>query len=206
MSATRYIYDCSVSHTTFGAALGRAVKIDSLVKVDTAALIQRAKEFPPTPVAGCVDSRTVPEIFASNDPKDPIKIFKSPSGFYAQESRFVPRDNGKSEDDGWILSYVFDESQLGKDGNAGPGAKSELWIIDAREMTAVVCRVKLPQRVPYGLHGNWFSEEEILNQRPVDSIRHLPIAKGKGSEEMVDESVWMDAWMGARKWMLDVVG
>lgn len=25
---------------------------------------------------------------------------------------------GKSEDDGWILSYVFDESQLGKDGNA----------------------------------------------------------------------------------------
>lgn len=80
------------------------------MKVDTAALIQRAKGFPSTPIVGCVVSRTVPEILASNDPKDPIKIFKFPSGIYAQVSRFVPHGNGKSEDDGWILSYVFDES------------------------------------------------------------------------------------------------
>jgi hypothetical protein len=207
MSAARYIYGCSVSDSSFGAALGRAVKIDSLVKVDTAALIQRGYECPPTPISGCVDNRAVPEILASTDPNDPIKIFKLPRGFYAQESRFVSRKNGTSEDDGWILSYVFDESQLDEDGSAGPSAKSELWIIDAKEMKEVVCRVKLPQRVPYGLHGNWFNEEEILNQRPVETIRCLPVPAGKikdvGSEL---ESFWMGLWLSARKCLLDVVG
>jgi carotenoid cleavage dioxygenase-like enzyme len=207
MSAARYIYGCSVSDSSFGAALGRAVKIDSLVKVDVEELIQRGNQNPPAPISGCVDSRSVPEILASTDPKDPIKIFKLPQGFYAQESRFVPRQNGTSEDDGWILSYVFDESQLDEYGNAPLGAKSELWVIDAKEMKQVVCRVEVPQRVPYGLHGNWFSEEEILNQRPVESIRCLPIPRDKAITEVEGEvSVWMDVWMGIRRWLLDVVG
>jgi carotenoid cleavage dioxygenase-like enzyme len=203
MSSARYIYGCSVSDSSFGAALGRAVKIDSLVKVDATTLVSRAKNNRPTPITGCVDTRTVPEILASQDPNDPIKIFKLPPGFYAQESRFVPRKDGKSEDDGWILSYVFDESQLDVDGNAGPGAKSELWVVDARDMREVVCRVQLPQRVPYGLHGNWFSEEDVLGQWGVESIRTLPSAKSK---DLGEDSVWMDVWMGVRKWMLDVVG
>ena len=207
MTAARYIYGCSVSEGSFGAALGRAVKIDCLVKVDATKLIERGKHTRPTPVVGCVDNRTVPEILATKDPKDPIKIFKLPMGFYAQESRFVPRQYGKSEDDGWILSYVFDESQLDADGNAGLTAKSELWVIDAREMQEVVCKVQLPQRVPYGLHGNWFSEEEIQSQRPIETIRHLPVSKGKVIGELAEEqSIWMDAWMGIRAWMLDVVG
>ena len=207
MSAARYIYGCSVSDSSFGAALGRAVKIDSLVKVDAEALIRRATQCSPTPISGCVDTRSVSEILASTDPNDPIKIFNLPAGFYAQESRFVPRQNGISEDDGWILSYVFDESQLDEHGNAPLGAKSELWIIEAKEMKEVVCRVKLPQRVPYGLHGNWFSEEEILSQRPVESIRCLPIPKGKVLGEGEEEStVWMDVWLGIRGWLLDVVG
>jgi carotenoid cleavage dioxygenase-like enzyme len=207
MSAARYIYGCSVSDSSFGAALGRAVKIDSIVKVEALALIQRGNDISPTKISGCVDTRTVPEILASTDPNDPIKIFKLPPGFYAQESRFVPRQNGTSEDDGWILSYVFDESQLDENGNAGPGAKSELWIIDAKEMKEVVCRVQLPQRVPYGLHGNWFSEEEILNQRPIETIRYLPIPKSKATSRVeVGSSVWMDIWMGIRGWLLDVVG
>jgi carotenoid cleavage dioxygenase-like enzyme len=207
MNAARYIYGCSVSDRSFGAALGRAVKIDSLVKIDATTLISHADENPPTPIIGCVDNRSVPEILASIDPNDPIKIFKLPQGFYAQESRFVPRLNGESEDDGWILSYVFDESQLDEHGNAGPGSRSELWIIEAKEMKDVVCKVQLPQRVPYGLHGNWFSEEEIQNQRPVETIRHLPIPKGKilsAAEE--EECIWTDVWMGVRKWMLDIVG
>lgn len=205
MSAARYIYGCSVSDSTFGAALGRAVKIDSLVKVDVAALIQRAESSPPTAITGCVDERDVAEILASVDPNDPIKIFKLPQGYYAQESRFVARHNGVSEDDGWIMSYVFDESQLDANGNAGPGAKSELWIVDAKDMKEVVCRIKLPQRVPYGLHGNWFSEEEIMNQRPIETIRYLPFPKTK-QFELEGNSIWLDTWMGARSWMLNVVG
>jgi carotenoid cleavage dioxygenase-like enzyme len=207
MIAARYMYGCSVSDSSFGAALGRAVKVDSLVKIDAIALIARAVPSPPAPVIGCVDNRSVSEILASKDPKDPIKIFKLPPGFYAQEPRFVPRSNGQSEDDGWLLSYVFDESQLDEHGNAGPGSKSELWIIEAKEMKTVVCRVQLPQRVPYGLHGNWFSEEEIMTQRPVETIRHLPIPKVKVLGEAQDfNTFWMEVWMDVRKWMLNVVG
>jgi carotenoid cleavage dioxygenase-like enzyme len=211
MTNAQYIYGCSVSGSTFGAALGRAVKIDSIVKVNAHALIARGISNPPTPVISCVDTRTVSEILSSNDPHDPIQIIKLPPGWYAQESRFVPRANGASEDDGWILSYFFDESQLDDYGNAPSSAKSELWVIDARDMKTVVARVMLPQRVPYGLHGNWFSEEEIQNQRPIETIRHLPIAKTKltdtdGLEVPEMTSVWFDMWMRVRRWLLDVVG
>jgi hypothetical protein len=51
---------------------------------------------------------------------------------------------------------VYDESNLLPDGTPASGldAGSELWVIDARRMVegmvAVVCRIRLPQRVPYG--------------------------------------------------------
>jgi carotenoid cleavage dioxygenase-like enzyme len=172
MSDAQYIYGCSLSDASFDAALGSAVKIDSLVKVDAQALIARGRKYPPTLVTGCVDTRNINEILAANLPSDPIKIFKLPAGWYAQEPRFVPRANGVSEDDGWILTYVFDESQLDPiTGEAPDTARSELWIIDAKEMKEVVAKVRLPQRVPYGLHGNWFSEEMIQEQRPVEKMR-----------------------------------
>ncbi|OCL06338.1 carotenoid oxygenase [Glonium stellatum] len=172
MSDAQYIYGCSASSKSFGAALGSSVKIDSLVKVDARALIDRGRKHPPTPVTGCVDTRSINEVLAANLPSDPIKIFKLPAGWYAQEPRFVPRADGVSEDDGWILTYVFDESQLDPITEEAPEtARSELWIIDAKEMKEVVAKVRLPQRVPYGLHGNWFSEDMIHNQRPCSQER-----------------------------------
>ena len=197
MSAAKYIYGCSVSGSSFGAALGRAVKINSLVKVDVETLIERGRKNPPTSITGCVDTRSVAEILHSNNPNDPIKIFMMPPGWYAQESRFVPRKNGISEDDGWLLSYVFDESQLGEDGECRSDAKSELWVIDAQTMTSVVARIHLPQRVPYGLHGNWFSEEEVLNQRPVERLRMMP----KIDDEKDSSSPAWKLWMGMRRIM-----
>lgn len=174
MSPARYIYGCSVSGSSFGTALGRAVKINALVKMDVQTLIERGIRNPPTQITGCVDTRTMTEILDSKNVDDPIKVFQMPEGWYAQESRFVPRAGGCCEDDGWILSYVFDESQLDQYGECSPGATSQLWIVDAKNMKDVVARVQLPQRVPYGLHGNWFSEEDIKGQRPVDCIRVLP--------------------------------
>ncbi|ESZ89979.1 hypothetical protein SBOR_9641 [Sclerotinia borealis F-4128] len=203
MTEAQYLYGCSVSDSTFGAALGRAVKIDSLVKVDVTALITRGKETSQIPITGCVDTRTVAEVLASNDPNDPIKIFKLPEGFYAQESRFVPRENGTTEDDGWLLSYVFDEAQIDEHGFAGPGATSELWVIDARDMKEVMSKIQLPQRVPYGLHGAWFGEKVIENQRPVEMIRCLPVLKENADN---DGSVWMYLWMGVRSWLLQMIG
>lgn len=175
MTEARYIYGCSTGSASYTVALGKAAKIDYLAKIDVKTLIERGVQQPPQPIRGCVDTRTVAEVRGSNDPDDPIKLFKMPDGWFAQEPRFVPRIEceRQSEDDGWLLTYVFDESQLGPDGECDEDAISELWIIDAKTMRDVVARVRLPQRVPYGLHGSWFSEHEIEEQRPFTSLRTL---------------------------------
>ena len=201
MSAAKYIYGCSVSDASFGAALGRAVKMNSLVKIDVETLIERGIRNPPTQITGCIDTRDMSEVMASQDPMDPIKVFKMPEGWYAQESRFVPRAGGVSEDDGWILSYVFDESQLVEDGECRSDAKSELWIIDATNMTDVVARVHLPQRVPYGLHGNWFSEEDIQHQRPVERLRTLPRMEANEKLATPARRVWIATRKIIERWL-----
>ena len=194
MSAAKYMYGCSVSGTTFGAALGRAVKINSIAKIDVETLIARGKHDPPTPIKGCVDGRDMDAVTASEDINDPIKVFKMPDGWYTQEARFAPRTASTSEDDGWLLSYAFDEtSQLTADGEAKTDAKSELWIIDAKNMVDVVAKIQLSQRVPYGLHGNWISEEQIEAQRPIEKLRSMPRADpSKGN-------IGWRTWMALRR-------
>jgi len=61
------------------------------------------------------------------------------------EAVFVPKDDSHSEDDGYLMTYVFD---------ADTGA-SEFVIFDAASMSdEPVGTVQLP-RVPFGFHGNW---------------------------------------------------
>jgi hypothetical protein len=179
MVSARYIYGCSTSNASFGAALGKATKVDILVKMDVKTLLQRGEARPPRSVTGCVDDRSISQILASQDEKDPIRAFHMPPNWYAQEARFVSRHNPKGEDDGFLLFYAFDESQLDEFGECLPNAVSELWILDARNMRDVLARVRLPQRVPYGLHGNWFSEEQIRAQRSVDKYREMPAPPDK---------------------------
>ncbi|KAK7961792.1 retinal pigment epithelial membrane protein [Apiospora aurea] len=186
MRTARYIYGCSTgSSSYFSAALGKAAKIDHLAKIDATALIARGTAHPPQQIKGCIDTRGIEQVYQSTDLDDPVKLFRLPKGWYAQEPRFVPRADAKVEDDGWLLTYVFDESQLDAngecpdddiDGKQEVAAKSELWVVDARNMTDVVARIKLPQRVPYGLHGRWYSEDEIRGQRP-----HLAIRREKAA-------------------------
>lgn len=204
MSEARYIYGCSVSHGSFGAALGRAVKIDCLVKINVETLIRRGKNDPAIArVTGCVDQRSMEDILKEVIPDDPIQVFKLPPGYYAQESRFVPRKDAASEDDGWILTYVFDESQLDHNGQCPAGAKSELWVISAIDMKTIVAKIMLPQRVPYGLHGNWFSEAQVQGQRPVDSIRCLPKPPGQPQE---CQPLLFRLWMNMRRRLEHVLG
>jgi carotenoid cleavage dioxygenase-like enzyme len=209
MVEARYVYGCSVSGKSFGVALG-SVRINSLLKIDALRLIAQGIATPPTPITGCVDMRTADEVLAADDPDDAIRIFKLPPLCYAQECRFVSRANSVSEDDGWLLSYVFDESQLDHAGNALPNAKSELWIIDARTMCDVVAKIKLPQRVPYGLHGSWFPEEEVANQRPVARLRKRPHPKCKTvvlpEAERTKEATWLWAWLALRMWIIGILG
>lgn len=67
-------------------------------------------------------------------------------GRYGGEAVFVPRPDGTAEDDGWLLTFVYDTAKQA----------SELLVVSAQDLTAEpVARVLLPQRVPYGFHGIW---------------------------------------------------
>ncbi|GAA6040554.1 hypothetical protein JCM8097_005461 [Rhodosporidiobolus ruineniae] len=176
----KYVYGCSVKHGSFDAALGSAAKIDCLVKINVDSLVARGKKRDEAGEGDselAVDGRTVTQVLAEQTPRTGgtedvnVRIFELPPHHYAQESSFVPRANGRSEDDGFLLTYVFDERQLDERGVPRPDAQSELWVIDAWGMKEVVAKVKLPQRVPYGLHGHWFPPEELEQQRRPPSIR-----------------------------------
>lgn len=182
MQQACYVYGTSMRDGTFDAGLGKAAKIDALVKLDAQALIRKGKAMwsqGRLKAGDSVDTRTVEEVLTaqrdgSASPEDAIKIFEMPRGWYAQETTFVPRRSSTNEtsqeDDGWLVCYVFDEATglHPSTGEVLPGASSELWIIDAKLMSRVVCRIKLPQRVPYGLHGTLFTEEQIASQKPID--------------------------------------
>jgi carotenoid cleavage dioxygenase-like enzyme len=202
MQNAQYIYGCSTTTTSFGSALGKATKIDALVKIDARSLIERGRKNPPPSVTGVVDSRNMEQVLQNqHDPTDPVRIFRMPEGWFAQEPRIVPSNTNSSEDDGYLLFYAFDETQLNSEGDvpldASPlRAKSELWIVNAKNMTDVVARVHLPQRVPYGLHGTWFTADQIAEQRPVESIRTT--AKALEAREK-------GCWMSVRGWIEGVL-
>jgi carotenoid cleavage dioxygenase len=64
------------------------------------------------------------------------------------EAVFVPADGPADELSGWYIGYVYEPARDG----------SDLVIIDASDFSgAPVARIKLPQRVPFGFHGNWIS-------------------------------------------------
>ena len=73
-------------------------------------------------------------------------------GRAAGEPVFVPRADGSAEDDGWLVTFVHD---LTNDG-------AELAVLDAQDFDrGYVAQVKLPQRIPYGFHGNWVSDNSV---------------------------------------------
>ncbi len=67
-------------------------------------------------------------------------------GRSANEGLFVPNPDGTDEDDGWVLTYVYDAATEG----------SELAVLDASDLAAgPVGTVALPARVPNGFHAAW---------------------------------------------------
>ena len=62
------------------------------------------------------------------------------------EAVFVPATGEADESSGWYLSFVYDQERNG----------SDLVILDASDFSAApVASIALPQRVPFGFHGNW---------------------------------------------------
>lgn len=75
--------------------------------------------------------------------------FKLPDGQYCGEPVFAPRQNGSSEDDGYLMTYVYNETD----------DKSEFIVLDAQDLeNGPLVRVKHNQRIPFGFHGSWIAD------------------------------------------------
>lgn len=73
-------------------------------------------------------------------------------GRSAGEPIFVGRQASTDEDGGWLVTFVHDI----------PKGKAELVVLDAQDFgRGEVARVLLPQRVPFGFHGNWVSDASV---------------------------------------------
>jgi carotenoid cleavage dioxygenase len=78
--------------------------------------------------------------------------FDHGAGRSGGEPVFVSRPDSQAEDDGWLVTMVHD---LNDD-------RTELAVLDAQDFDrGYVARVLLPQRVPYGFHGNWVSDRSV---------------------------------------------
>lgn len=74
------------------------------------------------------------------------------AGRMTLEPVFVRRDGSLREDDGWIMSYVYD-------GNCN---LSDVVILDALDFTGdPVATIHLPVRVPFGFHGGWAADTRL---------------------------------------------
>lgn len=65
------------------------------------------------------------------------------------EAVMIPASDTAAEDDGWLLSYVYNKSTN----------KSDVVILDAADIAAEpVATIHLPVRVPFGFHGSWMAD------------------------------------------------
>lgn len=75
---------------------------------------------------------------------------------YGGETVFAPSLGATEEDDGWLITFVYDENT----------ETSELVVINPQDISAApVARVIIPQRVPYGFHGTWISSAQLSSSR-----------------------------------------
>jgi carotenoid cleavage dioxygenase len=73
-------------------------------------------------------------------------------GRWGSEAPFAPRPGSTAEDDGHLVSYVYDERE----------GSSEIHVLDAAAVSAgPVCRLGLPFRVPLGFHATWIPGERL---------------------------------------------
>jgi carotenoid cleavage dioxygenase-like enzyme len=71
------------------------------------------------------------------------------AGRVPAEPVFVPASDSAGEDEGWLLTYVYDTARDG----------SDLVILDAADVAGKpVATVALPQRVPFGFHGSFIPD------------------------------------------------
>lgn len=81
----------------------------------------------------------------------------APRGFIS-EPLFIPRPEGRAEDDGWVVTVIFDAAHN----------RSDVVILDAQNIAdAPVATLHLKHHIPYGLHGSFTTE--VFGDRQRDS-------------------------------------
>ncbi|MCP5281909.1 MAG: carotenoid oxygenase family protein [Rhodoferax sp.] len=84
--------------------------------------------------------------------QDTCTTWHAGTGKWFSEAPFAPKDHWKSEDDGYLVGFMWDDRQQA----------SFLSIFDAHDISrGPVCRIRLPQRVPNGFHATWVSGERL---------------------------------------------
>ncbi|WP_436795057.1 carotenoid oxygenase family protein [Actinospongicola halichondriae] len=67
----------------------------------------------------------------------------------SMEAVFIPRTPDSAEDDGWVMSVTYDVAE----------DTSHLVLLNGQDFAGEpACTIALPNRVPYGFHGNWVAD------------------------------------------------
>jgi carotenoid cleavage dioxygenase len=123
-------------------------------------LDDRSVEFPRINPSLVGKSNQYAYALASSNPKEPdfnevvkydfkndtSEVYEYGFGKFGAEPVFVAAEGAKSEDEGYLLSLVYNQET----------DKSDLIILNAKEpKSGPLATIHLPQRVPYGFHGEW---------------------------------------------------
>ena len=77
---------------------------------------------------------------------DTSEVYQYGNGKFGAEPVFVAAEGAQSEDEGYLLSLVYNQES----------DSSDLIILNAKELkSGPLATVHLPQRVPFGFHGEW---------------------------------------------------
>ncbi|MBT6278420.1 MAG: carotenoid oxygenase, partial [Chromatiales bacterium] len=96
-----------------------------------------------------LNPRSDDEGLIKTDLKTGERVVHSAPGRHHMEGVFVPRSSASGEDDGWVMAFAWD--QASNDG--------VVVILDAGDFANTpVATIHLPQRVPFGFHGNWIAD------------------------------------------------
>ena len=93
-----------------------------------------------------LEDNAFPTILKHDMEKGTAAEHRLSKGRSSGEALFVPREGSTAEDDGYLLSWVFDANT----------DTSDFLVVDAASMEERA-RVPLPVRVPYGFHGSWIA-------------------------------------------------
>ena len=82
------------------------------------------------------------------------QIWGQDLNIFPGEPLFIPRPDGVAEDEGWLLSLVYDPAIH----------RSYLIILDAKNINQEIAKLSLTHHIPHGFHGTWtnqiFTEEK----------------------------------------------